>query len=215
MVGMVVYPKPVARNEKVNQIEIKSDTRRLRKQPSTAAEAYSEYCIKGIYDVYEMTVMDDYTWGLIAEIDGNKFWVAVMDGEYLPKKEIVYPKPVERDTTIQQCDIKSDTRKLRAQPSLQGKEYDRMCERGIYNVMKWQTADGYDWALIAVIDENEFWVAVMEGEDLPIVDYKALYEELLEEKAKLVKELNYTTSKLKSAEEKLLLVKDIVNSYPL
>lgn len=173
----IVYPQPVKRNEKVHQVEIKSETRRLRAAPSINGMAYDDYCEKGFYNVYDMQEADGYTWALIAEIDDNKFWVAVMSGEDLPAKVIIYPTPIERDETKYQVDIKSDTRKLRVQPSLQAEAYDEMCKRGIYDVLKWETADGYDWALIAVIDENEFWVAVMDGEDLPIADYKKLYEE--------------------------------------
>lgn len=207
---MIDYPKPVERNEKVNQCQIKSDTRRMRKTPSLSGASYDDYCKKGIYDIYDMTVVDNYTWGLIAEISGNKFWVAIMDGEYLPKKEIVYPEPVERDETVYQCEIKSDTRKLRAQPTLQGEEYEKLCKKGIYNVLEWKTADGYDWALIAVIDENEFWVAVMAGEDLPITDYQKLYEEekkrneeLIKQNKVLIDENDSLKVELASAEDKL------------
>lgn len=46
--------------------------------------------------------------------------------------------------------------------------------------------------MIDEIDGNKFYVAVMEGEDLPIIDYKQLYEEeiaknkVLEEKLKQI-----------------------------
>lgn len=174
----IVYPQPVARNIKVHQVDIKSDTRRLRATPSVSGQAYDEYCTKGIYNVLDMTFIDDYTWAKIGDIDGNIFWVAVMSGEDLPAKVVVYPKPVERDPKVQQVDIKSDTRKLRDMPSLSGESYDELCKRGIYNVQKWETADGYDWALIDIINNDPFWVAVMEGEDLPIViDFEELYEE--------------------------------------
>ena len=174
----IVYPTPVERNIKVHQVDIKSDTRRLRATPSLSGQAYDEYCIKGVYDVIDMTFIDEYTWAKIGAIDGNIFWVAVMSGEDLPAKTYVYPTPVERDVKVQQVDIKSDTRKLRAEPSLNGEVYDELCKRGIYNVKQWDPADGYDWALIDVINEDYFWVAVMEGEDLPIViDFEQLYEE--------------------------------------
>ena len=113
-------------------------------------------------------------------------------------KQMNYPKPVERNEEVNQVDIKSDTRRLRKTPSLKGTAYDEYCKRGIYNVYQWQNADGYDWALIDTIDKNEFWVAVMAGEDLPMVDYKALY---FAEKAKsefLEKELVEAQSKLKT-----------------
>lgn len=181
----ITYPQPVARNIKVHQVDIKSDTRRLRSTPSISGQAYDEYCTKGIYNVLDMTFIDDYTWAKIGDINGNIFWVAVMSGEDLPAKVYVYPQPVERDTSVQQVDIKSDTRKLRALPSLNGEVYDELCKKGLYNVQKWETADGYDWALIDVINDDQFWVAVMAGEDLPIIkNWEELY---LAEKAKAEK----------------------------
>ena len=190
----IVYPTPVARNTKVHQVDVKSETRRLRATPSISGQAYDEYCTKGIYNVLDMTFIDDYTWAKIGAIDGNNFWVAVMSGEDLPAKIITYPQPVERNEEVQQVDIKSDTRKLRNAPGLSGEPYEEMCRRGIYNVQKWETADGYDWALIDVINDDPFWVAVMEGEDLPvIINYEKLYKA---EKAK-VEELTEANKQLK------------------
>lgn len=172
----IVYPTPVERNIKVHQVEVKSDTRRLRATPSLSGQAYDEYCIKGIYNVLDMTFIDEYTWAKIGAIDGNNFWVAVMSGEDLPAKIYVYPEPVERDTSVPQVEIKSDTRKLRNAPSLNGEVYDELCKRGIYNVQRWETADGYDWALIAINNDDPYWVAVMAGEDLPVIkNYEELY----------------------------------------
>lgn len=117
------------------------------------------------------------------------------------KKELIlmnYPTPVERNETVCQCEIKSDTRRLRKTPSLKGTAYAEYCKRGIYNVYQWKTADGYDWALIAEIDGNEFWVAVMNGEDLPIVDYKVLYEEEKAKRETVERELVEAKSKLKT-----------------
>ena len=172
----IVYPTPVARNIKVHQVEVKSDTRRLRATPSLSGQAYDEYCTKGIYNVLDMTFIDDYTWAKIGTINGNNFWVAVMSGEDLPAKIYVYPEPVERDTSVPQVEIKSDTRKLRNAPSLNSEVYDELCKRGIYNVQRWETADGYDWALIAINNDDPYWVAVMAGEDLPVIkNYEELY----------------------------------------
>ena len=93
-------------------------------------------------------------------------------------KEMNYPKPVNRNEAVAQCEIKSDTRRMRKGPSLKAEAYSQYCVKGIYNVHKWQNADNYDWALIDTIDGNQFWVAVMAGEDLPAIDYKKRYEEL-------------------------------------
>ncbi len=172
----IVYPTPVERNIKVHQVEVKSDTRRMRQTPSLSGQAYDEYCTKGIYNVLDMTFIDEYTWAKIGAIDGNNFWVAVMSGEDLPAKIYVYPEPVERDTSVPQVEIKSDTRKLRNAPSLNSEVYDELCKRGIYNVQRWETADGYDWALIAINNDDPYWVAVMAGEDLPVIkNYEELY----------------------------------------
>ena len=109
-------------------------------------------------------------------------------------KEMNYPKPVERNEKVPQCDIKSDTRRMRKSPSLKGEAYDKYCTKGIYNVHQWTTADGYDWALIDTIDGNKFWVAVMAGEDLPVIDYEKKYEEE-------VKKNRALTAKLKQIHE--------------
>ena len=113
-------------------------------------------------------------------------------------KEMNYPKPVERNELVNQCEIKSDTRRMRKTPSLKGVAYDVYCKRGIYNVYQWQTADGYDWALIDTLDGNQFWVAVMAGEDLPIIDYKALYFEEKAKREEIEKKLVEAESKLKT-----------------
>ena len=104
-----------------------------------------------------------------------------------------YPKTVERNELVEQCEIKSDTRRMRNQPSTSGKAYDQYCTKGIYNVHGWSSSDGYDWTMIDEIDGNKFYVAVMEGEDLPVIDYKKKYEEEL--------------SKNKELEERLIQIK--------
>lgn len=205
----IVYPQPVRRNEKVHQVEVKSETRRMRQTPSLSGQAYDEYCTKGIYNVLDMTFIDEYTWAKIGDIDGNIFWVAVMSGEDLPAKVYHYPTPVERDPKVNQVDIKSDTRKLRAKPSLSGTEYDELCKKGIYNVLKWETADGYDWALIGEDGEDQYWVAVMAGEDLPIVKN---FEELYNEEVAKNKVLNVQLDDLaKLIEEYKMDVHDLQN----
>lgn len=215
----IVYPTPVERNIKVHQVEVKSDTRRLRATPSLSGQAYDEYCTKGIYNVLDMTFMDEYTWAKIGAIDGNNFWVAVMSGEDLPAKIYVYPEPVERDTSVPQVEIKSDTRKLRNAPSLNSEVYDELCKRGIYNVQRWETADGYDWALIAINNDDPYWVAVMAGEDLPVIkNYEELYNiekakvEALDKANQELTSTNKTLSKdnkeLKSKNEELAKVNE-------
>jgi hypothetical protein len=76
---------PVARNSKVNQLNIKSDTLRARKTPSTSGTVLG-YANKGIYNVTDSKTADGYTWYNVGE-----FWVANNSAstwcEYLPKAE--------------------------------------------------------------------------------------------------------------------------------
>lgn len=117
---------------------------------------------------------------------------------------ITYPKPVERNEKVEQCQIKSDTRRLRKNPSINAEAYPEFCKRGIYNVYGWTKADNYDWALIGDINGNKFYVAVMEGEKLEVVDYEKLYKS---EKAKNTA----LTKELATANNKLNQIKAIVN----
>lgn len=111
-------------------------------------------------------------------------------------KEMKYPTPVSRNESVHQVEIKSDTRRLRDLPNLKGKPYDLYCKRGIYNVKAWSSADGYNWALIDEIDGYKFYVAVMSGENLPITDYKALYEKEVQKNKVLSADLEKATKKL-------------------
>lgn len=149
-----------------------------------------------------------YTWDtMLANVTDPYpylYWSKEINNVYISSewkkelKEMNYPKPVERNELVNQCEIKSDTRRMRKAPSLKGVAYDEYCKRGIYNVHEWQNADGYDWALIDTLDGNPFWVAVMAGEDLPIIDYKALYFEEKAKREEIEKKLVEAESKLKT-----------------
>lgn len=122
----------------------------------------------------------------------NTEYIASSWGRPLPER-IIYPEPVKRDVTKHQCDIRSDTRRLRK--SAGGEAYDDLCQKGIYNIYetaKYPNSDFKFWALIDTIEGRQFWVAVKESEDLVVTDYKALYEA---EKAK-VDALNKKVSNL-------------------
>ena len=216
------YPVPVARNEKVNQCDIRSETRNMRNGASLTAGKYDAYCVKGIYNVKDMKNADGYLWGLIDVIDGNQFWVAIMDGEFLAKSpDVIYPQPVARNEAVAQIDIKSETRRLRSSASSKDDKnvYDELCKKGIYNVVKQATADGYDWAMIGKdVNGHEFWVAVMAGEDLPVTDYKTLYEkqvaingELRADIAKANAETKAAKADFQNAKEKLEKIVEIAN----
>lgn len=151
----------------------------------------------------------------------NTQYISPIWSRALPEK-ITYPKPVERDATKHQVDIKSTTRRLREEPSTKGKIYDDNCKKGIYDVHDWKEADGYNWALIDTINGYPFWVAVMKGEDLPMMDYKELYEKekaradkLDVDNIKLEEELDQLSKGMIDQAKKLELIKKDVEEWQL
>ena len=145
----------------------------------------------------------------------NTEYIAPSWSRPLPEK-ITYPTPVERDETKHQVEIKSETRRLRNAPS--GTIYDEMCKKGIYNVHEEQEKDGYKWALIDTIENRPFWVAVMDGEDLPATDYEKMYEDEVAKNDELTKQLaevkennKELTKALALATNKINQIKAIVN----
>ena len=67
----------------------------------------------------------------------------------------------------------------------------------------WTQADGYDWALIDTIENNKFYAAIMEGEDLPVADFKALYKAEKKRNEELAKELKSAQDERKKATDTL------------
>lgn len=75
----------VGRDEKKDQIEVKVDNLRVRKEPALNGDILG-YATQGFYNYYEITSADDYTWFKIAD---NQ-WIA-----YNEEWETVYPKKEE------------------------------------------------------------------------------------------------------------------------
>ena len=75
---------PVARNPKVNQLEIRIDDLNVRTKPSIYGDSLG-FATKGIYNVLDVGKAGDYTW---YEIEQDK-WVAYSDkwAVYLPKED--------------------------------------------------------------------------------------------------------------------------------
>ena len=138
----------------------------------------------------------------------NTEYISLIWSRALPEK-ITYPKPVERDIEKHQIEVKSNTRRLREAPSLSAKIYDDNCKKGIYDVHETKNADGYDWVLIDTINDYPFWVASMKGEDLPVQDYKELYEKEKEKNKTLADEVNkLEVENIKLEEEYATISKD-------
>ena len=179
-----------------------------------------------LYLTQEVPITTTYTWNtmLMVAVDPQPYlyydkrfntdYIAPSWSKPLPK--VIYPKPVARDELVEQVEIKSATRRLRNGPGLTFEAYPEYCAPGIYNVHSWAVKDGYDWALIDEIDGFKFYAAIMEGEDLPVTDYKKLYEEQKElyegEKQAnidLKKQINEADRKLAIARAKLKSIRDI------
>ncbi|MDD6467001.1 MAG: hypothetical protein PUF50_02345 [Erysipelotrichaceae bacterium] len=112
----------------------------------------------------------------------------VMKGDViLPKKpiEILDPKPVARDETVHQVEVIANQLRIRKTPSLNGDQLF-ICDKGIYNVLQSQEADGYTWLEI----EIGRWIATREGEwtiDLPIVKVPTQEEIIIDLRAQIDK----------------------------
>ena len=132
----------------------------------------------------------------------NTEYIASSWSRPLPER-ITYPEPVKRDESVHQCEIRSDTRRLRKSPS--GEIYDEMCKKGIYNVHKEEEKDGYKWALIDTIENRQFWVAVMDGEDLPVTDYKSLYEKEVVKNKELTAQFELAQKNIKDLNSQLAI----------
>lgn len=174
-----------------------------------------------LYLTQEAPISTVYTWNTMRSLAIDPFpflyWDKSVNTEYIspswPNKypAIKYPEPVERNEEVEQCDIKSSTRRLRKGPGLKFESYPEYAKPGIYNVHGWTQADGYDWTRIDTIDGNEFFTAVMEGEDLPVADFKELYKEEKKLNEELTEKLNTAQTGLKRATEALEKIKTIVN----
>ena len=166
-----------------------------------------------LYLTQETPISTTYTWNTMRSLAIDPFpflyWDKAVNYEYISPSwakqypQIVYPKPVERNEEVEQCDIKSNTRRLRKGPGLEFDSYPEYAKPGIYNVYGWTQADGYDWALIDTIDNNKFYAAIMEGEDLPVADFKALYKAEKKRNEQLTKELKSAQDGRKKATEAL------------
>jgi len=118
------YPAPVERDHSKHQVQINSDTRRLRKSPDTKAEPYPELCKRGIYNVIQMVADsegNDYRWANIR--DG--FWVSVMstDDEYQDYRTL-YRRAAEEIT-----DLKSTMKIYETQKEVLTKQRDTAEEK--------------------------------------------------------------------------------------
>lgn len=80
----IVKPQPVDANTRKWQVEVIASKLRVRMTPSLDGKVYS-YCPKGIYNVMQSKVADNYTW---YEIETDR-WIATTEGEWTIDKPII------------------------------------------------------------------------------------------------------------------------------
>ena len=87
--------KPVERNDKVDQLNVKLDALRSRKEPSLNGEILG-YMNMGIYDIQDKTEADGYTWYKVQDmwIAYNKDWEDILP--HAETKEEIQIKYAER-----------------------------------------------------------------------------------------------------------------------
>ena len=109
-----VYPaerpgKPVPRNEKVNQLDVKATTLKARKTPSLKGEILG-YVTPGIYDFESETDADGYHWyqiqGFWCANDKDKTWIL-----FLPKADPKYEMVLQEISGEQKKDLEDYCRK--------------------------------------------------------------------------------------------------------
>lgn len=122
---------------------------------------------------------------------------------------IEYPKPVERNSKIKQCEVLIDYLRLRSEPS--GEIYDQFAQMGIYSVLSEKVSGSYNWYQIAEINGRSFWIASggTRTKDLPVDDDPV--EELKKEIADLTAKLDQITNEKNELDSKLNKIGDIIN----
>lgn len=145
-----IVGNPVKRNNKVDQLEVITDTLRARENPNLKAKVFG-YVKQGIYDVKGVTEADGYVWYQVDTFwcanDKDSTWCKFLPSEYVGK-------PVNRDETVDQIQVTASTLRARTEPNLKG-EVLGFANKGIYNCIDRAEADGYKWFKT----DQGFWVA--------------------------------------------------------
>ena len=162
-----IVGNPVKRNNKVDQIEVITDTLRARENPNLKAKIFG-YIKRGIYDIKDVKEADGYKWYQVDAYwianDKDETWCKIMPSEYVGK-------PVNRNENVDQIQVTATTLRARTEPNLKGKVLGT-ANQGIYNCVDRAEADGYKWFKT----DQGFWVAQSkDGKDwvtwLPQVKY--------------------------------------------
>ena len=174
-----VVIQPTIQDVSKTQVLVKCDDLRVRRGPSTTAQAVG-YAIPGYYDVELISETPDLTWANVANTD---YWVAANlagDSELLEASFVPGPP----DVTVDQIEITIDDLRIRQEPSTTAKILG-FAPEGFYDVEASESGEEYVW-----IKTCGCWVACVDG-----VNYHAAQED---EKDKRIRELEAEVAELEN-----------------
>lgn len=136
------------------------------------------------------------------------------EGFIYPSEEVVEVNipNVERNTKVNQVEVKVDGLRVRLSPSLKGEQYC-VASKGYYNVLSTTDSDGYTWLEIETgkwIAFSEDWEVYLPKEDSDYSKIVKSIEELGTKINNLSAKIDKTNSDLASVSEKFSKIKEVL-----
>lgn len=122
----------------------------------------------------------------------------LIERPFIEDFKIIYPTPVERDTSKHQVDVEHPNKWLRLRTKPNGSIYDEYCQNGIYDVLDSEANGAYNWYKIAEINSNEFWIAFSTNwaTDLPQYNPQEIIDKLEKQVADLTADVSALNKQL-------------------
>lgn len=145
-----------------------------------------------------------YTKKLLKSNSYNWSAKLVFTGFIYPSEEVVEAMipNVERNTKVNQVEIKVDGLRVRLSPSLNGEVYC-IASKGYYNVLSSKDADGYTWLEI----EAGKWIAFSEDWEVYLPKEDADYTQIMNKLGELGTKINNLTASLQQTNEQVMAVR--------
>ena len=131
-----------------DQIYVECKDLRIRTAPSLSADTKG-FAPMGVYDVSETVEADGYTWCKVGD-----YYLAVTDESTYHEAEF---KPVEPDTSKNQCEVSINDLRIRLEPSTSSTIMG-YCPPGFYTIT--DTAEAEDMIWFSVCG---YWIACVDG----------------------------------------------------
>lgn len=197
----VLLIEPVLQDVTKNQVYVKDDDLRVRKEPSLNGTV-AGYAVAGYYDYTETVEADGFIWCKV-----GTYWIAGNSDSSEIKPAVFVP--VERDVTQNQAEVTIDDLRIRKEPSLNAEILGYVPE-GIYNVEESKADDDYVWFKVCGC-----WMAFTDG-----VIYHSAKEdpkdkeirELQEQVARLQEEIKLQDSIITDREKELSIYRASVDA---